>query len=1338
MSAEEFLLGHVFRLSRIPERLDSLDVAKFLATLLPEGNASHVTIASLVPTCDFWGRSRTQTATLTFSTLPSIVSASPLASEWQLPAPWMPEPLILDNTFHGITPLNHVPAPDHKFDCIVISGLGSHPMGSWQPRGKDKSFMWIRDALPRLVSGVRFLIYGYNTALVGSKSTQGVPDLALTLVNALKTGGWASDAAKPLLFFAHSLGGIMLKKTFLMLANSGAIEQAVLSKTLGAIFFGVPSWGMHMTDIFTMLEGQPNRDALVAEISDQSQFVPQLELQVSGISHVRRMRLFWAYETQTTPTITMVDGKYSRSGPEAIFVSKHSATGNRCDNDPASTMQINEDHSNMVKFSRGAPYIGMVASKVHEILGSENDAHFELHHVQGVDRNQVPALQAVTSGAALHSRAPSAASPARAMTEGYPIADTRLDFWDVQAITNSFRAPEQDSRVEEIDDRAGHSFEWVFDRKSIGLTTWLQKGDGIFWISGRPGSGKSTMMKFIDNDLRTGSLLHGWQSHSHSLKASFFFHHRGTAAQKSFDGLIRSILNQALEKDGRLIELILPKLKSQYKCRLKEQNLCSLKEDLLTMIGIVESRYGRLPDDIDLEPNIREVLACEFPRKAFQRTVSKPMPTYGVSALEMEALEEAIMAREQEFLRTTVKSVDDLQKFFPTITQESWTDDQINQLLYYIARWRDNMDLHARLRWLFKSLITETHAESWYRDYLRAMSKRHMQRRQMLRALENETWTVNQLSEGLACLLDQNEFNLDICLFLDALDEYAGPTDVIANFLQDLTKPRQNTRTKVKVLFSSRPWQAFDMFRDCPGFMIHEHTANDVRELCAQSIKLATPGYRQIQEIAEFIVERASGVFLWVKLVLRDLSNHAKQSTMIGNTELFRQELIDKLNSIPQDLMDYYNAIVERIPMSFRWEAYCLLECLCKSNERIDLDMAHSLLKASQVRDLDQMIKEIPMNSIDTERTIARMRLYTYVEEVTGGLVEVVGRDSTLQLLHQTVLEFVQNPEFPHKILGSVAQIVGQNGYTFLAKYHLFKAYPHLDLAFSENARKVEKTIGISVFPFFRNSKLRLRGDFGGLDQKHSDRMLTDVSPLGLAVAGKLRLCMKEILTQNANAVSECSDSLLLLLLWAYDKSLYKIDEAIEMIQHLKRRGYKPEKDTNGLALMLQMLRQKHNRGFEMDCESYSQLCEAVLEGCFDLDLELPYSPYSDDHDDKGKILHLSPPRLACHLLQRGVNPNLLDSMGQTPLDNVVIRSPSVYSDEVAYKLCTLLLKAGGGLMRTNKKEWETFTERVQRLDSECFLSTINFFPNNPGKDSQRISHRHSILSKFRKAFNKR
>ena len=53
------------------------------------------------------------------------------------------------------------------------------------------------------------------------------------------------------------------------------------------------------------------------------------------------------------------------------------------------------------------------------------------------------------------------------------------------------------------------------------FSSWLQSNDNIFWIRGKPGSGKSTLMKFIINDDSTKHLLQYWSPNTRLL--SHFF-----------------------------------------------------------------------------------------------------------------------------------------------------------------------------------------------------------------------------------------------------------------------------------------------------------------------------------------------------------------------------------------------------------------------------------------------------------------------------------------------------------------------------------------------------------------------------------------------------------------------------------------------------------------------------------------------------------------------------------------------------------------------------------------------------------------------------------------------
>ncbi|RYP47387.1 hypothetical protein DL768_006555 [Monosporascus sp. mg162] len=66
---------------------------------------------------------------------------------------------------------------------------------------------------------------------------------------------------------------------------------------------------------------------------------------------------------------------------------------------------------------------------------------------------------------------------------------------------------------------------------------------GFIWIKGKPGAGKSTLMKFLDSEAKKVA-----KSESNALVASFFFNARGDLLEKSTTGLYRSLLWQLFEK----------------------------------------------------------------------------------------------------------------------------------------------------------------------------------------------------------------------------------------------------------------------------------------------------------------------------------------------------------------------------------------------------------------------------------------------------------------------------------------------------------------------------------------------------------------------------------------------------------------------------------------------------------------------------------------------------------------------------------------------------------------------------------------------------------------------
>ncbi|KAH8895919.1 hypothetical protein GQ53DRAFT_819879 [Thozetella sp. PMI_491] len=90
------------------------------------------------------------------------------------------------------------------------------------------------------------------------------------------------------------------------------------------------------------------------------------------------------------------------------------------------------------------------------------------------------------------------------------------------------------------------------------LHDWLAAGEGIFHISGKLGSGKSTLMKFLCTKRGTRIELQKWAGQRTLVVANFFFWMPGSPLQKSLAGLCTGLLHSLLKTCPELIPQALP------------------------------------------------------------------------------------------------------------------------------------------------------------------------------------------------------------------------------------------------------------------------------------------------------------------------------------------------------------------------------------------------------------------------------------------------------------------------------------------------------------------------------------------------------------------------------------------------------------------------------------------------------------------------------------------------------------------------------------------------------------------------------------------------------------
>ncbi|KAJ1326043.1 ankyrin repeat domain-containing protein 50 [Microdochium nivale] len=1268
-----------YRLRNIPANVDKLAVADLVVKALSDLKIcpSDIKIYSLANAVDWYQKRQDKIATLSFKgdldlLYPPELDGQPQPREWRLRVPGLPEPLLLDTHFEGLTVLNAVHDSDHRFDCIALPGLVGHPFQCWQPLHEDQSFMWIRDALPGLMPGVRFFLYGYPAAGMTQRSTQTITDLARTLMLALEASGWSTPTSKPLLFMAYSLGGVVLKKMSVLLADGNERAKFILNNIRGAIFFGCPSRGMPMAHLLAVLGGQPNRD-MIEDLANQSEVLANLETQFSGVSYHTGMKSVWAYETQPSAiTINAEVGNIVRAESFGIIVDRISATSGWSESDTNHVVQIDESHLDMTRFGRGHHQIPIWAAKLNDLRRQPREAPFKSKMLQCVDTADTYGddLNQDEGFYSLHGHAEQAQS------------DSTGAIWQHDLFLHSITFTEKNQRFSQIEENFEQTFYWAFDDLAVGLTKWLRSGNGIFWVSGKPGSGKSTFMKFLLKDPRTAELMHSWRSQHHQVTASFFFHHRGTYMQKSFEGLLRGLLGQLLEQEPGLFPIISAMMDTKLHAVRKSGRFGTLDSDIRQLFQSIAPTL----QDHSLCNELTILLSVD-PSEELDYVLADICPNLDQGS-KVSVKRELLLAFQKLSKRSAASGslVRDINS-----SLEKAGGFELEDLEGVLSAWRYRIDFHriARLFLQKHKLLTapptgditgasfgqleardSDSKDLRHNKLIDKLVDRHTARQQLHFNIQLLAWNRADLEEAVRRIFDQDILDLRVCLFFDALDEYDGRPEVIADFLKDLTSHSTSSRTKARVLFSSRSWPVFqDEFGGCPTLQIHEHTREDIRDYCIGILQNNHANQAALLPLADAITNRAQGVFLWVKLLLHELG----QSTVQGRFDKMdiEAQLKQHLKTAPTQLHEYYTTIIQRLPTSSRREAYVLLECLSKTTTDISIEQIPMLLSCG----LDQ--NPMPLLASSLPASARRKQLEAYLNSVTGGLVNLVSRnapdnitlrrlfptaknvrvDVTVQLMHQTCKEWVEAATFKHVALGSQDSAIPQNGHSFLTR---FWAYQHAmfgepdELArhaerFCFHAIEAERTTGFSQYEFLRT----LSDSFYQKLGLH----LVD-SAVSFAIHQELWLYLEDAVRHDETSIAE-TEACLFSLLWRDIDGKYAVadSKAIKASKLLFRLGFRAQIDPIGISRLLGRM------WLSQDAETialFDDLIQTAISTTLPVDTSIPRPrmlsgliprlAYADIMPLK--IIHLSSPRLVKWILDH--YPNQVNYKGiaqETPLD---------------------------------------------------------------------------------------
>ncbi|RBR24393.1 uncharacterized protein FIESC28_02883 [Fusarium coffeatum] len=127
-------------------------------------------------------------------------------------------------------------------------------------------------------------------------------------------------------------------------------------------------------------------------------------------------------------------------------------------------------------------------------------------------------------------------------------------------------------RESQVTEAHAKTLDWIFDNSLIyqslrrkfrdSFTAWLNGSElsPIYWITGKPGSGKSTLVRYLLQHPVALHHLRKWAGKKTISTVGFFFWTSGSMQQRSQTGLLRYLLHQLLSSDPNLVEKAFPSL----------------------------------------------------------------------------------------------------------------------------------------------------------------------------------------------------------------------------------------------------------------------------------------------------------------------------------------------------------------------------------------------------------------------------------------------------------------------------------------------------------------------------------------------------------------------------------------------------------------------------------------------------------------------------------------------------------------------------------------------------------------------------------------------------------
>jgi ankyrin repeat protein len=227
----------------------------------------------------------------------------------------------------------------------------------------------------------------------------------------------------------------------------------------------------------------------------------------------------------------------------------------------------------------------------------------------------------------------------------------------------------------------------------------LSQNDNIFWVAGKPGSGKSTLIKYITQSPALRARLRGARPLKGLIIAQHFFDHKSPGLAQSFEGLLRSLLWQILQQEEKLFKYVLPTFG---RLRSKQSKLSWTRADLFEVLEkILKDSYDDrtfcfIVDALDECTDDHDELSDFFSKWLSSKARNDILKICLSSRPDVEFLDEF---RNGPYLNLQEQTIQDIERYSQTVCQHLWSHPvrKYRDLVQYVIDCSEGVFLWVKL-----------------------------------------------------------------------------------------------------------------------------------------------------------------------------------------------------------------------------------------------------------------------------------------------------------------------------------------------------------------------------------------------------------------------------------------------------------------------------------------------------------------------------------------------------------------------------------------------------------------------------------------------------------------